>query len=72
LCILIASTHGIFLIFRHAFNDLLNNSDKPEAEKKNKDFSAPQNSKLILSCSFLKGYWEKNKGSYEGFDITEI
>ena len=60
------------LNFRHAFNDLLNNTDEPETDNKNKDSSASQNSKLILSCSFLKGYWEKNKGSYEGFNITEI
>lgn len=60
------------VIAKHAFDDLLNKSEETEEEKNLKDCSASEPTKLILSCSFLKGYWEKNKGTYEGFDITGI
>lgn len=60
------------IIARHAFHDLLNKSEEETEEKNAANSSASNGCKLILSCSFLIGYFEKNKNSYEGCDITKI
>ena len=59
-------------IFRHAFDELLNKSEKKESNVGDEVSSDSKKPKLILSCSFLKNYFEKNKDSYEGFDVTQI
>ena len=58
--------------FRYAFDDLLKKSKETVEEKKGNDSSTSETTKLILSCSFLKGYWEKNKEAYEGYSISGI
>ena len=58
--------------FRHAFDELLNKSEKKESNVGDEVSSDSKKPKLILSCSFLKNYFEKNKDSYEGFDVTQI
>ena len=58
--------------FRHAFDELLNKSEKKESNVGDEVSSVSKKPKLILSCSFLKNYFEKNKDSYEGFDVTQI
>ena len=64
--------NGIISNSRHAFHDLLNKSEEETEEKNAANSSASNGCKLILSCSFLIGYFEKNKNSYEGCDITKI
>merc|ERR1711962_1973693 len=58
------------VIAKYAFDDLLKKSEDTIKEKKGKDSSTSETPKLILSCSFLKGYWEKNKEVYEGYSIS--
>ena len=58
--------------FRYAFDDLLKKSEETIEEKKGKDSSKSETPKLILSCSFLKGYWEKNKEVYAAYSISGI
>ena len=59
-------------IFRHAFDELLNKSEKKESNVGDEVSSDSKKPKLILSCSFLKNYFEKNKDSYEGCDVEQI
>ena len=59
-------------IFRHAFDELLNKSEKKGSNVGDEVSSDSKKPKLILSCSFLKNYFEKNKDSYEGCDVTQI
>ena len=58
--------------FRYAFDDLLRKSEDTVEAKKGNDSSTSESPKLVLSCSFLKGYWEKNKEAYEGYSISGI
>ena len=59
-------------IFRHAFDELLTKSEKKESNVGDEVPSDSKKPKLILSCSFLKNYFEKNKDSYEGCDVEQI
>ena len=59
-----------YFIFRHAFDDVLGITDGDSRNEEKLSSSTQRGSKLILSCSYLKDYWKKNKKEYEGFKIN--